>query len=186
MKAQYAYYKVKKTRDGRRWMIWGALQRLTGDDPIHEPADPVWFDFAATEEEAEKKFTAEMEAACGPLRWWRQPVEEAAADCFSIPEINRKHRLRQTLREARDHARCFPLRRVADVCHDLREVCHHQGVLPMLVETAEKQGMRLDEADLVDGDSERLNDHIVIFRGHNLHLVDRILQGAVKFPPVEE
>lgn len=104
---------------------------------------------------------------------------------FSISEINRRHDLRRDLSEARDHASRFPLGFIADACHDLREVRDHPGVIAVLINAAEKQGMRLDEKHLLTDDSERINEHVVIFRGKSLALVDLILEGLVNRPPVE-
>jgi hypothetical protein len=77
--ALFGFFKVRRTRYGKNWVAWGALERMTADDPISETADPVHFCFAETEDEAVEKLTAGMDAAYGKRRWWRQ-------ECLPHPE----------------------------------------------------------------------------------------------------
>ena len=73
--ALFGFFKVKPTRDGERWTAWGALERLTANDPIREPAEPVHFCSAESEEAAIESLTKEMDEAYGKRRWWRQNCE---------------------------------------------------------------------------------------------------------------
>jgi hypothetical protein len=61
-------------RDGKAtWLAWGALEKLTADDPTREPAEPVHFSFASTEEGAVKQLCDEMDALYGKRRWVNCP-----------------------------------------------------------------------------------------------------------------
>jgi hypothetical protein len=50
-------------------------------------------------------------------------------------------------------------------------------MIPFLIKTAEKNGVRLTESDFQNEDIECLNQHVVIFRGRALDLFDRIFEG---------
>lgn len=88
--ALFGFFKVRQTRDGKMWNAWGALERMSADDPITEPAEPVHFCFAATEDDAIEKLTAEMDAAYGKRRWWRQTCTTKVSDAPASAATNRR------------------------------------------------------------------------------------------------
>lgn len=59
------YVKSRKSRSQPgKWLAWAALEPLTADDPVTEPADPVWFHIADSEQEAIDHVRNEAAGAC--------------------------------------------------------------------------------------------------------------------------
>ena len=68
------YFKVRpvSSRLLTGFIAWGALEKLTADDAVNEPAEPVYFWFGKTEEEAAQGVQKEMEKLFGITEWERQ------------------------------------------------------------------------------------------------------------------
>ena len=61
--------------------------------------------------------------------------------------------------------------------NNLGVVGNYRGMVPFLIETAEKKGMRFDISDFPDGDVECLNNDVVIFRGKGYEFIHRLFEG---------
>lgn len=57
-----------------RWMAWATIIPMTDAGPINEPADPLWFEFGATEEEAIECLKTCVESEADISQWIRQPI----------------------------------------------------------------------------------------------------------------
>ncbi len=67
------FFKVRAAKNGISGLVaWGALQRLTADDAVSEPANPVHFRFDSTEDGAIKKLCDEITAEYDDIRLVRQ------------------------------------------------------------------------------------------------------------------
>lgn len=70
-----AFYKCRRDNnapEGHQWIAWAALLPMTDASVIMEPAEPLWFDFGATEAEAIAKVKTEVEREIGKAEWQRQ------------------------------------------------------------------------------------------------------------------
>lgn len=68
---KFAYYKARKMNHADEWMAWGSPQKLAGDWPITDPANPMYINFGRTEAEAVDRLHAEMGGIYGRMRWLR-------------------------------------------------------------------------------------------------------------------
>ena len=55
---------------------------------------------------------------------------------------------------------------------------NYKGVIPFLIETAKKKGVRLEEADFDNPDIECLNQHVVIFRRSACQIINGLFEGG--------
>jgi len=55
---------------------------------------------------------------------------------------------------------------------------NYKGVIPFLIETAKKKGVRLEEADFDNPDIECLNEHVVIFRRGGCEIINRLFESG--------
>ena len=106
MKAKYGFYTVRKLMDDT-WIAWAALEKLTGSNPITEPAEPCHFHLASSRDEAVDTVLDEMQNSYGIRRWFRQSsdlriVEEMRGitklEIFWMGMRNAARRLRKTAR----------------------------------------------------------------------------------------
>ena len=75
-----AFFKVRPTDDSLSFIAWGALTPLTTDDPHSDPAEPVHYCFADTEEIAIFRVQEEMEQTYGKLQWHRLSASHSSKD----------------------------------------------------------------------------------------------------------
>lgn len=54
------------------FVAWATLIPMTSAGPVEEPAEPLWFDFGTTADEAEHKVMACVEREIGIDEWIRQ------------------------------------------------------------------------------------------------------------------
>jgi len=52
----------------------------------------------------------------------------------------------------------------------------YKGIIPLVIEAAEKKGMRFDILDFPDGEIECLNNDVVIFRGSAGKFIDCLFE----------
>jgi hypothetical protein len=91
---------------------------------------------------------------------------------------------RRIWRKALDNSTDYSIRAVLPPADDLyiklakMAEPSYRGIMPFLVETLKKKGIRFDERDFGDNEIVHLNEDIVILRGAALDLVNSALKGA--------
>lgn len=67
-----AFYKCRVANRLPGFIAWATLVPMTDLDPVREPAEPLWFDFGTTEEQAIAKVQKGVEDEIGKVEWKRQ------------------------------------------------------------------------------------------------------------------
>jgi hypothetical protein len=70
--AHLAFYKCRPCAGADDWIAWASLVPMTPASAVLEPAEPLWFDFGATEAQAIAKVKREVETEIGRTEWQRQ------------------------------------------------------------------------------------------------------------------
>ena len=72
MATEHYFYKCKPMNFGNGFIAWAALEQMIGDCVLDEPAEPVYFEFGETPDEAIEMLKEEVTDAHGPREWIKQ------------------------------------------------------------------------------------------------------------------
>ncbi len=62
----------------------------------------------------------------------------------------------------------------------------YKGILPLIIETAKKKGVRFDIFDFTNEEIECINNDVVIFRGKGCDLINRLFHSKESCLPRKE
>lgn len=67
------FFKCRPGQNGiTLWVAWATLMPMTDSGPVAEPAEPLWFAFGDTEDQAISRVQFEVERSSGVNEWQRQ------------------------------------------------------------------------------------------------------------------